>query len=109
MLILFDQATPVPIRPFLKSHTVKTASQQGWDRLKNGELLRVAEEAGFDLLLTTDKNIAYQQNLKTRTIAILVLSNPQWPAVRPHVERVTAAVEAVTPGSYAVIEIPDTK
>jgi hypothetical protein len=106
MLILFDQATPVPIRPFLKGHTVKTAAQQGWDKLKNGELLKVAQEAGFDLLLTTDKNIAYQQNLKARKIAILVLGNPQWPAVRPHVERIVAAVEAAMPGSYAVIEIP---
>jgi hypothetical protein len=52
MLILFDQATPVPLRPFLKGHTIKTAWQQGWDRLKNGDLLTAAEEAGFDLLLT---------------------------------------------------------
>jgi hypothetical protein len=62
MLILFDQATPVPIRPFLEGHTVRTAAQQGWDKLRNGDLLTAAEEAGFDILLTTDKNMRYQQN-----------------------------------------------
>ena len=71
MLILFDQATPVPIRPYLAGHTVRTAAQEGWDRLKNGDLLAAAEEAGFDILLTTDKNIRYQQNLSGRKIAML--------------------------------------
>ena len=70
MLILFDQATPVPIRPYLELHSVRTAAQQGWDTLKNGELLAVAEHAGFDLLLTTDKNMRYQQNFSGRKIAI---------------------------------------
>jgi hypothetical protein len=63
MRIIFDQATPVPIRDYLEGHTVRTAAQQGWDRLRNGELLTAAEEAGFDVLLTTDKNMRYQQNL----------------------------------------------
>jgi len=64
MRIIFDQATPVPIRPYLEGHTVRTAAQQGWDKLKNGDLLNAAEAAAFDLLLTTDKNIGYQQNLR---------------------------------------------
>ena len=58
MLIIFDQATPVPIRAFLAGHTVRTAAQQGWDKLRNGDLLTVAEKAGFDVLVTTDKNNA---------------------------------------------------
>lgn len=53
MLVLFDQGTPVPIRPFLRDHTVKTAAQLGWEELKNGELLTAAEHAGFDVFLTT--------------------------------------------------------
>ena len=68
MRIIFDQATPVPIRPYLELHTVSTAAKQGWDRLTNGDLLAAAEEAGFDLLLTTDKNMRYQQNLVGRKI-----------------------------------------
>ena len=66
MRILFDQAMPVPIRPYLKGHEVRTAAQQGWDRLKNGELLVAAETEDFDVLLTTDKNMRYQQNLAGR-------------------------------------------
>ncbi len=79
MRVLFDQATPVPIRPYLKGHEVRTAAQQGWDRLKNGELLVAAETDGFDVLLTTDKNMPYQQNLAGRKIAVVVLGLQQWP------------------------------
>ena len=100
MRILFDQATPVPIRSYLEGHIVRTAAQQGWDTLRNGDLLTAAEGAGFDLLLTTDKNIRYQQNLAGRKIAIVVLGQQQWPRLRPNVQRIIDAVNASTPGSY---------
>ena len=74
MLILFDHGTPRSISRWLLGHTVVEAVARGWDNLANGELLTVAEEAGFDLLLSTDKNIQYQQNLKGRRIAILYLA-----------------------------------
>ena len=96
----------MPVRPFLEGHTVRTAAQQGWDKLKNGELLNAAEEAGFDILLTTDKNIRYQQNLAGRRIAIVVLGQQQWPRLRPHIERVIEAVNAATPGSLVEVDIP---
>jgi hypothetical protein len=107
MLVLFDQSTPVPIRSFLKGHTVETAWQRGWDKLKNGDLLKAAEEAGFELLVTPDKNIRYQQNLKNYTIAIVVLGNPQWPVLRHDVDRIVAAVNAAKPGTYCEVEIPE--
>jgi hypothetical protein len=66
-----------PSAPF-SEHTVETAAQRGWDKLKNGELLEAAEEAGFAVLVTPDKNIRYQQNLLLRRIALVVLGNPQW-------------------------------
>jgi hypothetical protein len=106
MLIIFDQATRVPIRPYLKGHAVRTAAQEGWDRLKNGDLLTAAEGAGFDLLLTTDKNIRFQQNLAGRKIAIVVLGQQQWPRLRPHIQRVVEAINAATPGSFAEVDIP---
>src|SRR5262245_54473505 len=106
MRILFDQATPVPIRQFLAGHTVRTAAQQHWDALKNGDLLDVAEQAGFNLLLTTDKNMRYQQNLTGRRIAIVVLGSGQWPRLKPHVARIVAAVNVATAGSYAEVDIP---
>ena len=104
MLVLFDQATPVPIRQHLVGHDVRTAAQQGWDTLKNGELLTAAEEAGFDLVLTTDKNMRYQQNLTNRKIAVVVLGLQQWPSLRPHVERIVEAVNAATPGTYTEVD-----
>jgi hypothetical protein len=103
MRVLFDQATPVPIRSRLLGHEVRTAAQEGWDRLKNGELLAAAEAAGFDVLLTTDKNIRYQQNLSARKIAIVVLGQPQWPRLLPHVQRVVEAINEAIPGSYVEI------
>jgi hypothetical protein len=106
MLILFDQATPVPIRPYLKGHTIRTAAQQGWDKLRNGDLLTAAEDDGFDILLTTDKNMRYQQNLAGRKIAIVVLGQQQWPGLRPHIHRVVEAVNAATPGCFAEVDIP---
>ncbi len=106
MLVLFDQATPVPLRAFLKDHTVKTAWQQDWHRLRNGDLLKAAEEAGFDLILTTDKNLRYQQNLTNRRIAIVVLGKQQWPELRAHVQLVVEAMKSATPGSYTEVEIP---
>jgi len=109
MRVLFDQATPVPLRSFLSDHTVRTAAEQRWATLDNGALLNVAEAAGFDVLVTTDKNMRYQQNLTGRVIAIVVLGYPQWgPALQRAVGRVVAAVNAATPGSYTEVDIPRT-
>jgi len=106
MLILFDNGTPAPLRHALKNHVVVEAIERGWDRLTNGELIAAAEAAGFELLLTTDKNLRYQQNLKGRKIAFAILGNQQWPILRRHVDRVVSAVDAITPGSYTEIDIP---
>ena len=106
MRVLFDQATPVPIRTFLIGHTVRTAAQQHWDTLKNGELLAAAEDAGFEVFLTTDKNMRSQQNMTGRTMAVVVIGVQQWPALQPHVALVVAAVNAATPGSFTEVDIP---
>ena len=78
----------------------------GWDKLTNGELLAAAEQAGFDLFLTTDKNMRYQQDSTGRKLAIVVVCNAQWPVMRLHVQRVVAAVRAATAGSYTEVHIP---
>jgi len=106
MLILFDHGTPRSVARWLHGHTVVEAIARGWDRLANGDLLKMAEDAGFDLLLSTDKNIRYQQNLTGRRIAIVILGNPQRPAVHRHINLVIDAVNAATPGSYIEVEIP---
>lgn len=106
MRILFDQGTPVAIRRFLAGHAVRTANQQGWATLKNGSLLRVAEEAGFDVLLTTDNGLEYQQNLQNRRIAIVVLSRNRWRPVQRIAPQIAVAVNMAAPGSYVVIDVP---
>ncbi len=108
MRILFDHGTPSGITRQLVGHTVTEARERGWDTISNGELLKVAESAGFDVLLTTDKNIKYQQNLTGRKISIVVLGNSQWPAVRLHLDVISAAVNAASSGSYAEVAIPFT-
>ena len=105
MLILFDHVTPRGIARFLPGHTITRARQRGWDKLSNGDLLAEAERAGFDVFLTADKNIQYQQNLEGRKIAVVVLSTPQWPVVRLHIERIAAAVNVATPGSYIEVNL----
>ena len=106
MLILFDNGTPAPLRHAFRDHVVVEAIERGWERLLNGELIAAAEAAGFEVLLTTDKNMRYQQNLTARKIAFVVIGNQQWPILRLHIGRVVAAVNAATPGSYAEVIIP---
>lgn len=107
MLVLFDHGTPTGLARLLVGHAVQTAQSRGWDTLSNGELLNAAEEAGFGLLLTTDRRIRYQQNLKKRRIALVVLTgSTKWSGVRQHADRIAAAVSSATPGSYCEVEIP---
>jgi hypothetical protein len=106
MRILFDHGTPSGVVSALSAHEVTEARERGWDTLSNGELLDAAETAGFELLLTTDKRIRYQQNLSRRRISIVVLGNSTWRVLRLHLERVARAVNEATPGSYTEVEIP---
>ena len=107
MRILFDHGTPRGIARTLADHTVITAYAQGWDRLNNGALLRAAEDAAIDVILTTDQRIRYQQNLVNRQIAIVVLTGTtRWTRVRLHLDRIAVAVNAATPGSYTEVAIP---
>ena len=77
-----------------------------WERISNGALLKMTEDAGFDLLLTTDKNVRYRQNLIGRKISIVVLGQSPWRLVRQHLDAIAAAVNAATAGGYAEVAIP---
>ena len=100
MRILLDQGTPVPLRRWLTAHHVETAWQRGWAELSNGDLLSAAESGGFDLLVTTDQNLRYQQNLTARRIAIVVLTIANWPTLEPHAPHIAATVDAMQPGAF---------
>ena len=102
MRILFDQGTPVPLRRVLTAHQVATAFEMGWSKLENGELLAKAESQ-FDLLITTDQNLRYQQNLAGRRLAILVLPTTNWLEIHKHTADVAAAVEAMNSGGQRAL------
>jgi hypothetical protein len=106
--ILFDKNVPYPLRRHLVGHQVQTAAEVGWSRLVNGELLNIAEAHGFDLMVTADQSLEYQQNLKGRTLALVVLSSNHIEILEAHPDRLVAAVNSASEGSYAYLlyELP---
>lgn len=103
MKILFDQGTPVPLRRFLHPHVVDTADERHWSTLQNGDLLTAAEQDGYDVLITTDQNIRYQQNLTERKIQILVLCTTSWPRIRNQIDSVVEALRNMPENGYLEI------
>jgi predicted nuclease of predicted toxin-antitoxin system len=99
MRILFDQGTPVPLRTHLVGHVIETVFELGWSNLENGELLAAAEESS-DLLITTDQQLRYQQNLAERKLSILVLMTTSWPRIKIHVSEIAEAVNQIGVGEY---------
>ncbi len=106
MLILLDNNVPRGVAGALAGHTVTEARERGWARLRNGDLLSVAEQAGFDVVVTSDQSIKHQQNLRGRKIALVVLTLGRWGPVRRMLSEIAAAVNAATPGSYVEVDIP---
>jgi len=105
MNVLLDECVPWPMHKLLFGHTCATAQQQGWKSLKNGELLRMAE-GEFDLFITADQNIRYQQNLSGRRIAILELSTNNLRRIRAAAEAIQSSIANIKPGEFRKLEIP---
>ena len=106
MRVLFDQGTPAPLRHLLPGHAVSTAYELGWSTLKNGELLTAAEGQGFEVLVTTDTHLKYQQNLASRSIAIVVLGTTSWNRIKAAAEVIVTTIDSAAPGTYAEVAIP---
>jgi hypothetical protein len=107
MLVLFDNGTPRTLARYLiGQHTVTEARARGWEQLGNSELLTAAEAAGFEVLVTTDRNLRYQQNLASRKIALVVLGQGRWSIIKRHITEVVAGINAARPGSYTEIDMP---
>ena len=106
MKVLLDVCTPVQLRLALSGHEVQTAVKAGWGELENGELLRVAEAAGFDLFIICDKNLRYQQNLAGRRLAILELWTNHRPTLEQHFATILAAAESMQSGEYRAYSPP---
>ena len=104
MKVLLDVCTPVQVRKALPNHQVHTATKMGWGDLENGDLLREAESAGFDLLILCDKNLRYQQNLTGRRLAILELWTNHRPTLELHWPLIAGAVAIIQPGEYRTLQ-----
>ena len=104
MRVLFDQGTPAPLRHHLSAHEVVTAFEAGWSEISNGALLAHADDL-FDLLVTTEKQLQYQQNLTGRRIAILILPYASWPKLERQAAKIASAVAAMKPGSYVELHL----
>lgn len=103
---LFDHGVPVPLREELEFAVVATAFELGWHTLRNGELISRADNSGFDLILTTDKNLRYQQNITGRKIAIVVLSTISWPRIRNCTALLREKLHQCVPGQFLEISVP---
>jgi hypothetical protein len=109
MKIILDESVPQKLRLLIEGgHMVVTTWFQGWSGLKNGALLDAAEEAGFDLFITADQELSYQQNLTGRQMALVVLSTNNWSIIKVHIGEIMAVIDAATPGSYTEVRIPTT-
>ena len=105
MKVLFDHGTPAPLRGYIPEHAVDTAAEKGWSELGNGELLDQAEREDYELLITTDQRIRYQQNLSRRSMAIIVLCSNRWPDVRLRMEEIRTAISEIKPGELKEVPI----
>jgi hypothetical protein len=103
--IILDHCTPAPLAKAFVGHGVVVAEDLGWERMNNGKLLSAAELAGFQVLISADQSIPHQQNFTGRRIALLVLTSPHWPSVRPHAERIAAVALTMQPGEYREYKI----
>jgi alkanesulfonate monooxygenase SsuD/methylene tetrahydromethanopterin reductase-like flavin-dependent oxidoreductase (luciferase family) len=104
MKILLDENLDHRLRNQLGNHEVFTASYMGWDGLKNGKLIRAAEDNGFDLLLTGDQTLCYEQNLSGRRLAVIDLSAVEWRIVKNHISRIITAIDNASPGSFQTVD-----
>jgi len=103
--ILFDHGTPAPLRRRLRGHSVDTAAEKGWESLANGDLIDRAEQEGYEVLITTDQNMQYQQNLGGRRLAVVVLLSTAWPNIQLRIEAISAVLVDIRPGELKEVPI----
>ena len=102
--ILLDHNVPIGLRKVLVGHDVTLAREIGLAQVGNGALIDAAERAGFEVLITADQNLSYQQNLGLRRIAILVLGTNHWRTIKGHADAVMRAVERLNAGGFEEVD-----
>ncbi len=107
--MLLDENLPHDLRTLLKGHDVRTVAYQGWTALRNGELIRAAEDAGYDVVLTADRNMCYQQNIELRNLAIVVLETNKRATLVRHVAEIERAIDSARAGQFISVEFQQAK
>lgn len=105
MRILYDHNTPRPLRRYLTEHTIDTAGEKGWDAIRNGNLLDNAEREGYEIVISADQSMSYQQNVARRQMGLVVLLSNRWPDVEMRVDDIRAALENIQPGELREVPI----
>jgi predicted nuclease of predicted toxin-antitoxin system len=106
MKILLDECVPKKVKRFLAGHDVSTVQEIGLASTKNGKLLAAAESAGFDILITADKSMPYQQRVKGRNLAVVQLPTNTLEELEPLAESIRSFIETVTRGGFYRVEFP---
>jgi hypothetical protein len=102
--VLLDENLDHRLRMHLGAHEVFTASYKGWDGFKNGKLLQAAEDDGFDVLITGDQTLCYEQSLTGRRLAVVALSSVEWRIIGNYLPQIIAAVDSAAPGSFQAVD-----
>jgi predicted nuclease of predicted toxin-antitoxin system len=102
--VLFDEDVPQKLARSLPRHEIHTVVSMQWGGIKNGALLTLIAEERFDVFLTGDKNMQSQQQLEGRPFAVLVMSAINWPVVRPHVHKISLAIDEAQTGTVSTID-----
>ena len=105
MKVLFDHNVPFGLRKALTEHTVFLADEMGWAKVGNGELLKCAEDAAFEVMLTCDQNLIYQQNMTKRQISLIVLNTNNWNVLQGNFRLIVEAVNGAERGSFRFLEV----
>jgi predicted nuclease of predicted toxin-antitoxin system len=103
--VLFDQNVPRNLIRYLSAHKVTRSAELGWQQLKNGDLLDEAQDKGFEVMVTADRNLTHQQNLANRRVAIVVLPSGNWPAVKAQIVEVVQAIDESEPGGFKELKL----
>ena len=105
MKVLFDTNTPAPLAGSLRGHDVTRTGELGWQNLENGALLDAAEHAGFEVLITCDQNVRFQQDFTDRKLAVVILSTNHWPTLRPVALRIASVVDFMQRGQVRSVDV----
>ena len=95
----------MPLRRHLVDHDVDTAAENGWSDLDNGDLIEMTERSGYEILVTTDQNLRYQQNFNDRSLSVVVLLSTAWPDIQLRTEEIRATIDEIRPGEFRDVSI----